>query len=53
MLAPISFLWEIQDFCAECLSLCQRTTGFYREIGCEVIWYTCFCFAGRQEAEKF
>ena len=51
---PISSLWEIQDFCrAAGLSLCQRTTGFYREVGREVIWYACFCFADRAHAGKF
>jgi hypothetical protein len=51
---PIPHLGDLHDFChAERLSLCQRTTGFYREVGCEVIWYACFCFADRADAEKF
>ena len=49
---PIPHLRDLHDFCRG-MSLCQRTTGFYRKVGCEVIWYACFCFADRGHAEQF
>ena len=51
---PIPHHRDMQDFCrAAGLSLCQRTTGFYRDVGREVIWYACFCFADRGHSENF
>ena len=51
---PIPHLGDLHDFCRDAgLSLCQRSTGFYREVGREVIWYACFCFADRAHAEQF
>ena len=51
---PIPHMAAIRDFCRDTgLSLCQRTTGFYREVGREAIWHACFCFADRALAEQF
>jgi hypothetical protein len=51
---PMPHVAQLRDFCRDAgLSLCQRTTGFYREVDREVIWYACFCFAGRAHAERF
>ena len=48
---PIPHVAQLRDFCRDAgLSLCQRTTGFYREVGRKVIWYACFCFADRGHA---
>ena len=49
----IPHLGDWHDFCRDAgLSLCQRTTGFYRHVGA-VIWYACFCFADQVDAEQF
>lgn len=51
---PIPHLRDIHDFCRDSrLSLCQRTTGFYRTVERETIWFACFCFADRAHAETF
>ena len=51
---PIPHVAQLRDFCRDAgLSLCQRTTGFYRAVDRETIWFVCFCFADRDHAEQF